>query len=172
MLQAKFGARAITPASTKRIIDVLADRSRTPVRILHFAGHGRVETPIDSSHLACEDGDISIAQVRRQETRLGESYRTFVFLNACEVGAAGDALGAVGGWAEAFAYRNFSGFIAPLWAVIDDHAKLAMESFFEAILLHGKSVGEALRDVRETYGKYSPTFMSYVYYGDVHARFG
>jgi hypothetical protein len=172
MLQTKFRARAVAPASARRVIDELADRNRRPVRILHFSGHGRVETPIDSSHLACEDGDVSIAQVRRQETRLGESYKTFVFLNACEVGAAGDALGAVGGWAEAFAYRNFSGFIAPLWAVFDDHAKLAMESFFEAVLVHGKPVGEALRDMRATYGQYSPTFLSYVYYGDVNARFG
>ena len=172
MLQAKFGARAITPASTKRIIDVLADRGGTAVRILHFAGHGRVETPIVNSCLACEDGDVRILQVRRQETRLGETYQTFVILNACEVGAAGDVLGEVGGWAEAFAFCNFSGFIAPLWAVFDDHAKLAMETFFEAILVRGKPVGEALRDVRATYGEFSPTFMSYVYYGDVNARFG
>jgi hypothetical protein len=172
MLQTRFRARAIAPASARRVIDELADRSRRPVRIFHFSGHGRVETPIDSSHLACEDDDVSIAQVRRQETRLGESYRTFVFLNACEVGAGGDALGAVGGWAEAFAYRNFSGFVAPLWAVADDHARLVMESFFEAVLVHGKPVGEALRDVRATYGQYSPTFLSYVYYGDVNARFG
>jgi hypothetical protein len=172
MLQARFRAIPIVPAFAHRIIDVLADRSDTPVRILHFAGHGQMETPIEHSHIACEDDDISIAQIRRQETRLGENHRTFVILNACAVGAAGDVLGEVGGWAEAFAYRNFSGFIAPLWAVFDDHAKLAMESFFEAILERGKPVGEALRDVRAAYGQYSPTFLSYVYYGDVHARFG
>jgi hypothetical protein len=172
MLQARFRATAIVPAFAHRIIEVLEDRSGTPVRILHFAGHGQMETPIEHSHIAFEDDDITIAQIRRQETRLGENHRTFVILNACEVGAAGDVLGEVGGWAEAFAYRNFSGFIAPLWAVFDDHAKLAMESFFEAVLVHGAPVGEALRDVRATYGQYSPTFLSYVYYGDVNARFG
>jgi hypothetical protein len=172
MLQARFSAKQIAPASARRIIELLADRSRTAVSLLHFAGHGRAETPIDGSHLACEDGDVSIAQVRRQETSLGESYQTFVILSACEAGAAGDVLGEVGGWAEAFTYRNFSGFVAPLWAVFDEHAKVAMESFFDAVLVHGKSVGEALRDVRATYGAYSPTFLSYVYYGDVNARFG
>lgn len=172
MLQQRFRAIAIAPASAGKIIATFADARKQPVRLLHFAGHGRFETPADSSHLACEDGNVGIHQVRRQETRLGEKYQTFVILNACELGATGDVLDEVGGWAEAFAYCNFSGFIAPLWAVFDDHAKLAMESFFEAIFLHGKPVGEALRDVRATYGKYSPTFLSYVYYGDVNARFG
>jgi hypothetical protein len=172
MLQARFHAKPIAPASARRIIDVLADRNRTAVRLLHFAGHGRVDAQIDNSHLACEDGDVTIAQVRRQETVLGKKYGTFVILNACEIGAAGDVLGEVGGWAEALAYCDFSGFIAPLWAVFDEHARLAMESFFEAIFLQGKPVGEALRDVRAAYGPHSPTFLSYVYYGDVNARFG
>lgn len=172
MLQAKFRARPIAPAFARRIIEVLADRDRTPVRILHFAGHGQCDSQAEYSRLACEDTDITVAQVRRQETKLGELYHTFVILNACEVGATGDVLGEVGGWADAFAYRNFSGFIAPLWAVFDDHAKLAMQTFFEAILVNGKPVGEALRDVRASYGEYSPTFLSYVYYGDVNARFG
>jgi CHAT domain-containing protein len=172
MLQARFGAQPIAPASARRIIATFADARKKPVRLLHFAGHGRFETPADSSHLACEDGDVSIHHVRSQDTRLGENYKTFVILNACELGATGDVLGEVGGWAEAFAYRNFSGFIAPLWAVFDDHAKLAMQTFFEAILVNGKPVGEALRDVRAAYGPHSPTFLSYVYYGDVNARFG
>jgi hypothetical protein len=172
MLQAKFRARAIAPGNARRLLDELADRNHKPVRILHFAGHGRVDAPVFNSHLACEDGDVSIAQVRRHETRLGESYGTFVVLNACQVGAAGDVLGEVGGWAEAFAYCNFSGFVAPLWAVFDGHAKLAMTDLFDAILMQGKSVGEALRDVRAEWGKYSPTVLSYVYYGDVNARFG
>ncbi|HEU4727288.1 MAG TPA: CHAT domain-containing protein [Kofleriaceae bacterium] len=171
MLQARYGATAIAPASVRQITHVLADGRGAAVRILHFAGHAQTADPVEQSHVACEDGDVAIAHVRRQETMLGERYRTFVLFNACGAGAAGDALGSVGGWAEAFAYRNFGGFVAPLWAVSDAYARVAMERFFDDVLAHRKPVGEALRDVRASYGRYAPTFLSYVYYGDVNARF-
>jgi hypothetical protein len=47
-----------------------------------------------------------------------------------------------------------------------------MEQFLEAVFEHKRSVGEALRDVRNDHGQASATFLSYVYYGDVNARFG
>jgi hypothetical protein len=171
MLRARFAARPIAPASARRMLDALVDREQAPVKLLHFAGHGRLETPIERSRIACEDGDVTIAQVRRQDTVLGERHATFVVFNACEAGATGEVLGEVGGWAEAFAYREFSGFVAPLWAVFDDHAWVAMERFFVAVLEDGRPVGEALRDMRAAHGPYSPTALSYVYYGDVNARF-
>jgi len=170
MLQQRFQAVPVSPLA-RRLIEVLADRRRTPVRILHFAGHGRSAASAEDSIVACEDDDVSVSQVRRQETRLGERYGTFVILNACDTGAAGSVLGDVGGWGEAFAYRRFGGFIAPLWAVFDDHAKLAIEALLEGLLVRKQPVGEALRDVRARFGEHSPTFLSYVYYGDVNARF-
>ena len=93
------------------------------------------------SSIALEDADLRVAQIRHQGISLGEKYRTFVIFNACEVGATGEVLGDVGGWAEAFAYRRFGGFLAPLWAVFDGHAKVAMERFLEAVLVLGLPIG-------------------------------
>jgi hypothetical protein len=171
-LKDRFHADAITPATARSLLQILEDRRGVPVQLLHFAGHGTFDGQALFSSIAFEDGDVRVAQVRSQEVVLGEKYKTFVILNACEVGATGDVLGDVGGWAEAFAYRDFSGFLAPLWGVFDGHARLAMEHFLAAVFEDKRRVGEALRDVRNDHGQASATFLSYVYYGDVNARFG
>jgi CHAT domain-containing protein len=170
MLQRRFAAIAIH-STARALVDAFQDRRGVAVRLLHFAGHGKSEVPVDRSHVACEDGDVTVAELRNAENRLGERYGTFVVLNACESGTIGDALADVGGWAEAFAYRKFSGMIAPLWSVFDEDAAVAMEHLFTALLHDKKPVGEALRDVRAEHGSRSPTYLSYVYYGDVNARF-
>ncbi|HEX8108736.1 MAG TPA: CHAT domain-containing protein, partial [Kofleriaceae bacterium] len=170
MLQQRFAAVAIR-STARGLLEAFQDRRGVAVRLVHFAGHGKSEVPVDRSRIACEDDDVSVAQLRNAENRLGENYGTFVVLNACESGAAGDALADVGGWGEAFAYRKFSGMIAPLWAVLDRDATAAMERLFTALLHDRTPVGEALRDMRAELGSLSPTYLSYVYYGDVHARF-
>jgi hypothetical protein len=171
-LKDRFHATAVEPCTAKMLLDILQDQRGTPIQLIHFAGHGAFNAQALFSTIAFEDADVRVAQIRRQEVVLGAKYKTFIILNACEVGATGDVLGAVGGWAEAFAYRDFSGFLAPLWAVFDGHAKIAMEAFLDAVLDKKQPVGRALRDVRRENGAQSATFLSYVYYGDVNARFG
>jgi hypothetical protein len=171
MLQQRFGARALTPGTAGSLLQVLEEPGE-PVQLLHFAGHGAFDGQAVFSSLAFEDGDVRVAEIRSQDVVLGEHHKTFVILNACDVGATGDVLGSVGGWAEAFAHRDFGGFLAPLWAIFDGPARLAMERFLDAVLTQDKRIGEALRDVRKAYGGSSATFLSYIYYGDVNARFG
>lgn len=171
-LQERFHATAVEPGTARELLDILEDRRGTPVQLLHFAGHGAFNAQALFSSIAFEDADLLVTEIRRQDVVLGERYKTFVIFNACEVGATGDVLGEVGGWAEAFAYRDFSGFLAPLWAVFDGHARQAMEAFLDAVLVQKQRIGPALRDVRRDHGRASATFLSYVYYGDVNARFG
>jgi CHAT domain/Ternary complex associated domain 7 len=176
-LQETFAARPLD-ALAGQLLMVLADTdigggaSAQPVSILHFAGHGGFDpAQANNSILALDDGDVTVYDVRRQETRLGEKYGTFVILNACEVGATGGVLGTIGGWAEAFAYRRFGGVVAPLWAVDDGHARMAMEMFLGLVLKEKETVGRALMKVRREFGQWAPTYSSYIYYGDVNARF-
>jgi len=93
-----------------------------------------------------------------------------VFLNACEVGATGSVLGNVGGWAGAFLGRRFGAFIAPLWAIDEEDAQQVTEELMRAIVTQRQPMGEALRDLRAAHGDVSPTFYSYLLYGDVTAR--
>jgi hypothetical protein len=142
-----------------------------PLAVLHFAGHGKFAPEAAThSNIKLEDGDLSASEVERPEVRLGRACRTLVFFNACEVGAAGAVFGEVGGWADAFLGRQFGGFIAPLWSVDDEDAGVVAEDLLKRILTQGEPIGAALRAVREAHGATSPTFYSYLYYGDVLAR--
>jgi len=171
VLRERFHALALA-GTARSLMQVLEDPHAAPVQLLHFAGHGACDAQALLSSIALEDRDLRVAQIRSHDVVLGEKHNTFVILNACEVGATGDVLGDVGGWAEAFAYRDFGGFLAPLWAVFDGHARLATERFLAAVFEDRRRIGEALRDVRRQYGDVSATFLSYIYYGDVNARFG
>jgi hypothetical protein len=143
-----------------------------PVSILHFAGHGQFapDAAIDSN-IKLEDGALAASEIERPEVRLGRACRTLVFFNACEVGAAGAVFGEVGGWADAFLGRQFGGFIAPLWSVDDEDAGVVATELLERIGKRHEPIGAALREIRAAHGATSPTFYSYLYYGDVTARF-
>ncbi len=142
-----------------------------PIAILHFAGHGKFapEAAIHSN-IKLEDGDLAASEVERPEVRLGRACRTLVFFNACEVGAAGAVFGEVGGWADAFLGRQFGGFIAPLWSVDDEDAGVVAAELLDRIIKQHQPIGAALRAVREAHGATSPTFYSYLFYGDVTAQ--
>jgi hypothetical protein len=142
-----------------------------PVAVLHFAGHGQFLCDATSeSTIKLEDGPLAASEVGGPEIKLGKDRRTLVFFNACEVGATGTVLGEVGGWADAFLGRQFGGFIAPLWSVDDEDASVVAADLLEGIVNRHEPIGEVLRAVREKYGNVSPTFYSYLYYGDVTAR--
>ena len=57
-----------------------------------------------------------------------------------------------------------------MWAVDEDAASTATEELMRAILTDGQPIGAALRDLRAKFGDVSPTFYSYLLYGDVTAR--
>lgn len=141
------------------------------VAVVHFAGHGAYGAAFaDASHIVLEDGNLSVNEVGNASVKLGEKDRTLVIFNACEVGAVGSVLGMVGGWAEAFTRRRFGGFLAPLWPVADEDAATVISELVDAVWTQRKPVGESLRTIRAKYGDRSPTFLSYLFYGDVTAK--
>jgi hypothetical protein len=166
-----LGAKPIpgTRAAVMTLLETLSPDS--PVAVLHFAGHGQfVTTATSESNIKLEDGVVSASEVARPEVRLGKACRTLVFFNACEVGAAGTIFGEVGGWAAAFLGRQFGGFIAPLWSVEDEDASVVASELLRGIITERRPIGEVMRHLRINYGDVSPTFYSYLYYGDVTAR--
>ena len=64
-----------------------------------------------------------------------------------------------------------AGFIAPLWSVDDEDAGVVATELLERIGKRHEPIGAALREIRAAHGATSPTFYSYLYYGDVTARF-
>lgn len=142
------------------------------VALLYFTGHGAFNADAANASLIKLEGNdnLSAREIARQKVRLGERHGTVVFFNACEVGATANALGSVGGWAEAFLSRNFRAFIAPLWAIDEEDAAQVTQELMTRIVRERVPVGAALRDLRAKHGDVSPTFFSYLLYGDVTAR--
>ena len=172
LLVREYGATAVRPARKADVLDLLAGGGGVPIALLHFAGHGEFGLGTAArSRLLLADRDLLLLEVRRSETRLGREQRTVVILNACEAGATGAVLGMIGGWAEAFLNAGFGGFLAPLWAVQDDDARTLTEELLDGALRRHEPVGAVVRDIRARHGARSPTFLSYLYYGDVMARF-
>lgn len=170
MLVDDFHATRV-PGDVTSVLDLLEKDSLGPVAVLHFAGHGTFDdNAAETSRILLQDGDVQVIEIRREEVRLGKLYGTLVFLNACQVGAAASVLGSMGGWAEAFLREGFSAFVAPLWSVNDDDAKDTVARFFTEVVAKKRPPAEALQVIRATYGDRSPTYMSYLYYGDVMAR--
>ena len=170
-LQTKYAAVPV-PGTLAGFRTLLDSPSDTPtIAILHFAGHGVF--PFDSvttSSINLEDGDVQPIEVRQSNVVLGQKFRPLVVFNACEAGQGAAVLGTVGGWADAFLNRRFSGFLAPLWTVYDNNAFTVITALLDQVVNQGATVGAALQSVRAAHGAESPTFYSYLYYGDVMAR--
>jgi hypothetical protein len=170
MLIQHFAAQSIpgTRAAVTKLLETLPPDA--PVALLHFAGHGQfMRTATTESSIKLEDGALTASEVGRPEVKLGKACRTLVFLNACDTGAVGTIFGEVGGWAAAFLSRQFGGFIAPLWSVEDDDAAIVADELLKGIITEQQPIGEVLRALRAKHGSTSPTFYSYLYYGDVTA---
>ncbi len=168
-----YAARSV-PGTREALLELLEKPPAAPVAMLYFTGHGLFNDQAPSaSAIKLEKGEsLAADEVDRDEIALGTRDGTVVFFNACEVGATAGAIGEVGGWAGALLARRFRAFIAPLWAVDEEDASKATLDLIEQIVVQRLPIGAALRDLRKHHGEVSPTFYSYILYGDVTARFG
>lgn len=173
-IQTDFGAIVIPVGGQKeQVLELLRDKRKVPIGIFHFAGHGDARiADADFSRILLEQGqELTVLEVRAPNILLGERYHTLAFFNACRVGQTNQTLGVVGGWAEALTNKHFGGFIAPLWAIYDDDAALVSTSFIRSVVTNKMEIAEALRQIRYEFADRSPTYLSYVFYGDVRAQF-
>lgn len=162
------------PLTSDGLLDFLEGGA---AQALHLACHGKMSiTDPDSSVLVMEDTprDLTPLSVARSEVRQGlGSQHPLVFLNACEVGAAGASLSLVAGFPAAFLYAGASALVSPLWAVNDERAgKIAAEFYREAFVAGGgKPLGAVLRDLRARWRQEKHlTYLAYVLYGDPMVR--
>jgi hypothetical protein len=169
-LVSSLGAEAMA-GTLESMQGLLETPTGGPVAVLYFTGHGAFNAEaVVASAIKLQDGNMTVDEVARREVCLGERDGTLVFFNACEVGATASALGSVGGWADAFLSRRFRAFIAPLWAIDEEDAAQVTQELMTQIVTERAPVGAALRDLRAKHGDVSPTFYSYLLYGDVTAR--
>src|SRR5262249_61910083 len=94
-----------------------------------------------------------------------------LFLNACQVGTAGERLGRIAGFPGAILRAGAAAFIGPLWEVQDSVAEKVAEQFYERVLGSREEIGETLRELRsEPSMRDSITPWAYLFYGHPRLR--
>lgn len=137
---------------------------------LHFSGHGgfRDANP-DRSALLLEGGDrLSPEAISGRLRNLGRAAPV-VFLNACQVGRAGQSLVDVGGFARRFVGAGAAVFVGACWCVYDDAASAFATALYDR-LLAGEAIGAAaLAARRAVRADGDPTWLAYTVYADPYA---
>jgi CHAT domain len=155
-LQAAYGATLVDAAQEPFFACL---RGEPSAEVLHFAMHGKFDPMGLQDGLILIDGNV-VDPLMILGTDL--SRHPFVFLNACQVGMAGETLGQYGGMAQSFVEAGASGVIAPLWVVNDEVARDVSLRFY-ASAFAGTSPAEFLRAERARDG--ASTHLAYVLYG-------
>ena len=142
--------------------------------VVHYAGHADYDpaNPSDGGWLL-SDGRLRASEI---STMGGLQPMPFlVFSNACQSGQSGewqvqDDYGEqIFGLANAYLMSGVQHYIGTFWEILDDPSSHFAKSFY-AFLIHGESVGEAVRKARErlivVFGEETIVWASYMLYGD------
>jgi CHAT domain-containing protein len=144
-------------------------KGKPRAQVLHFAIHGKFSPESFEQGMILVDGQIEADTVRGTVLH----GTPFVFLNACQLGAADQVLGDYAGMAHSFLLSGASAVVAPLWNVRDTLAREISLEFYRTVYgsaMQGEriSAGEALRRVRARFTGRSQnaTYLAYQLYGD------
>jgi hypothetical protein len=136
-LQAEFHF-TVTPPTVASVLNALEASG-----FAHLACHGSWRIADGRCFLQLADGRL----LPRHIAGLRLSHHPFVFLNACQVAAGGEALSTPTGFPAELVLAGASGCIAPLWSVRDDEAYQIAVAFYRD-LFAGRPPAELIRELR------------------------
>jgi CHAT domain len=145
-----------------------------PSGIIHFAGHGVVDQTQGHFSIVLEDRELDLSLWQNVHAHLDGS---FLFFNACDVGASTAVRGLVVGWAPAALESGATGYVGGLWPLGDTAAAEFSTRFYKGLFaqLSAQGYARAATLFRETrrgfYETGDPTYLAYVYYGDPNFSF-
>jgi len=139
---------------------------------VHFACHGEATQNhvLDAAVILGEGARLSPLYFAR--TPLGQQCAPFLFMNACQVGKAGELLASFSGFAGECLKGGFRGFLAPLWSVEDTLARDIALGFYDQAFGDAsrapRPLAAVLRELRARFSDAEPhslTRLAYVFYG-------
>lgn len=173
----RYGAIRLkaAPPEMRQLLTASLPLAQAPggAEAVHFACHGEALQGHVLDAAIILDAGQRMSPMWLAAAPLGKQNRPFLFLNACQVGRAGELLGGFSGFAGESLKGGFRGFLAPLWSVDDGIAHaIAIEFYERAFGAGGKPpqpVAAILRDLRRRFApateKNSSTRLAYVFYG-------
>jgi hypothetical protein len=163
---------AATIDDIDRLLEDHLERDGVPatVQAVHFACHGEVDLLNPAYNgIILSDGHVRLDPTVVTGSQLGRRGRPFVFVNACQLGTAGEVLGDYGGLAGAFLNEGCRAFLAPLWSIDDQIAHDVALQLYRRAVDEGAPVSEVLRELRaqvDLTGDAPPaSWLAYVFYG-------
>ncbi len=159
--------KATPVEASKESIEGLISTDPVPGHLIHFALHGLSDPKANEQSIILKDGEHIKPEALIGHYRMGDTpYFSFFFLNACQVGIAGNALGQASGFPGILLSKGTKGFIAPLWSVDDVQALEFAKKFYRKVLKNKNSVGKTLREIRNEFNEEeNVTALAYIYYG-------
>ena len=143
-----------------------------PSGVIHFAGHGIVQTNeggLSEYSIQLEDADLDLTSWRGMISGQSGGHPLF-FFNACDLGQAAHVLNFVDGWAPAVLEAGAGGYIGGLWPLSDKGASEFAQEFYDLIKTDRDAtvtIADLLRQTRAHFFEGGdPTYLAYVYYGD------
>ena len=173
----RYGAIKLNaePTQIKQLLTAkpLTTSGHTRTEAVHFACHGEATqgNVLDAAIILGAGQRMSPTWLANSP--LGKQCQPFLFLNACQVGKAGELLGSFSGFAGESLKGGFRGFLAPLWSVDDGLAHDIALEFYDRVFGMGEKpqepIASILRDLRRRFApdteKGSATRLAYVFYG-------
>lgn len=163
----RYGLRTSTREAKKPDLAKLFAEKAIPGTGIHFAVHGYNDPKANAQQLTLTDGEPLLPSTLAGRRKKGEPARfEFVFINACQVGTAGESLGQAAGFPGDLILAGAKAFLAPLWNVHDRTARSIAQKFYKQTLRKGISVAEFLADRRAAYvPEQTTTPLAYIFYG-------
>lgn len=165
-LEEEFNAVALT-AKKETVLALSDQENRVNGLLVHMALHGLSDPRHDEQKIILKDGSSLSPRAMLGRYKCGQIPPiSFLFMNACQVGTAGESLGQASGFPGIMLKKGMLGFIAPLWEVHDVQAREFAEHFYVQCLEEQRPIAEVLQELRSQYeiGD-SLTSLAYMYYG-------
>ena len=147
---------------------------------IHYTGHGEFDPTTDDGELVLTDASLRPGDLAGMPID-PPGRPPLVFLNACQVGRQAGASGRAGGWAAAFREAGCGAFVGPYYSVTSLVASRVSCRFFQE-LQNGRTLGEAMRAIRERFVtgeptptephryRFHPTWLAYTLHGHPNAK--
>lgn len=139
---------------------------------VHFACHGDATANHVLDAAIILGNGARLAPIYLANAPLGKVSSPFLFMNACQVGKAGELLASFSGFAGEAIKGGFRGFLGPLWSVEDALARDIALGFYEQVFGGAgqppRPVAAVLREMRARFSDDEPnslTRLAYVFYG-------
>jgi len=136
--------------------------------IIHYTGHSAEYTDSEKSHLLFRDGPCYASDI---QAVLSENSPLMVFANSCL--SAHQLQSGTTSLADSFLNAGVTSYVGALWPVSDQGSAMVASDFYR-LVLHGNTIGEALRKARLTsfgkWGYHDHVWSSFILFGDPQSR--